>query len=285
MLEAIAIAIVQGLTEFLPISSSGHLILARWLFGWDDPGLAFDAAVHVGTLAAILVAFRRQIRTALRGLPANSGLVDDLRPRRLIWLGLLGTIPIVIVGGLLYETLESELRNATSASAFLLLTGVILKAALWRAEQANTTQGEAQSKHQCAGRSEDGSLAQLNPRQSIMIGAAQSLAVVPGLSRAGLCIAAAVWSGHSQEAATRWAFWLAIPAIAGAGILVAVSLLDGHPDPAVDLMISGVVVSFIVALAAIKALLRLAHGRRLWPFHTYCLVIGAAVLIARAAGI
>ena len=279
LLEAIVLAIVQGLTEFLPVSSSGHLVLARWVFGWDDPGLAFDAAVHVGTLAAILVAVRRQLWAALRGLPADSGLVDGLKPRRLVWLGLLGTIPIVIVGGLLYDTLESELRSATSAGAFLLLTGIILKAALRRAERGAAANAADQD--------EDATLAGLNPRSAIVIGIAQSLAVVPGLSRAGLCIAAALSLGHSQEAAARWAFWLSIPAIAGAGTLVAAAMFGDHSGAAaddLDAMIVGAVASFLVALAAIRALLWLARGRRLWPFHVYCFAMGGAVLIARAAG-
>ncbi len=276
LLEAIVLAIVQGLTEFLPVSSSGHLILARWVFGWDDPGLVFDTAVHVGTLAAILVAVRRQIWAALRGLPADSGLVDGLKPRRLVWLGLLGTIPIVIVGGLLYDTLESELRSATSAGAFLLLTGIILKAALRRAERGAAANAADQD--------EGATLAGLYPRSAIVIGIAQSLAVVPGLSRAGLCIAAALSLGHSQEAAARWAFWLSIPAIAGAGTLVAAAMFDDHSGADADVMIVGAVASFLVALAAIRALLWLARGRRLWPFHVYCFAMGGAVLIARAAG-
>ena len=139
ILEAIVLAIVQGLTEFLPISSSGHLILARWLFGWDDPGLDFDVAVHVGTLAAILFAFRHEVWGALTGLKSDVGSVEGLKPRRLVWLGVIGTIPIVIVGGLFYETLQDELRDATSAGAFLLVTGALIAGAEWRVRRSSDT--------------------------------------------------------------------------------------------------------------------------------------------------
>ncbi len=271
IVEAIVLAIVQGLTEFLPVSSSGHLILVRWLFGWEDPGLDFDVAVHIGTLAAILFAFRREVWSVLRGLREQRGdasTVDGLRPRRLTWLGLIGTIPIVIVGGLLYQTLEQELRDATSAGALLLVTGALIFVAEWRTRQASAPLA----------------LAQLDERRSLAIGLAQCLAVLPGVSRAGMCIVAAMSLGQSREAAARWAFWLSMPALAGAGVLAAASLIDDGGGVDVAPMAIGTVVSFATALVAIRALLWLVRGRSLLPFAGYCLIAGAAVLIARAAG-
>ena len=135
ILEAIVLAVVQGLTEFLPVSSSGHLVLARWLFGWDDPGLDFDVAVHVGTLAAILWAFRREVWGVLSGLRSDRVSVEGLRPRRLVWLGLIGTIPIVVVGGLFYDLLQEELRDATTAGGLLLATGLLIAGVEWRSPQ------------------------------------------------------------------------------------------------------------------------------------------------------
>jgi len=269
IVEAIVLAIVQGLTEFLPISSSGHLVLARWLFGWEDPGLDFDVAVHVGTLAAILFAFRREVWNVLRGLRADSGHVEGLRPRRLIWLGLIGTIPIVIVGGLLYETLQDELRDATTAGAFLLVTGGLIAGAEWRLRRS----GEVAS---------PGSL---DERSSLAIGVAQCLAVLPGISRSGMCMVAGMAMGKSREAAARWAFWLSMPALAGAGVLAVAALIDERGSVDTAALIVGALFSFATALLAIKALLWLVRGRSLLPFAAYCLLAGGGVLIARAAGV
>lgn len=269
ILEAIVLAIVQGLTEFLPISSSGHLVLARWIFGWDDPGLDFDVAVHVGTLAAILFTFRREVWGVLRGLRADSGHVEGLRPRRLIWLGLIGTIPIVIVGGLLYETLQDELRDATTAGAFLLATGGLIAGAEWRLRRSD----------------EPASLNSLDERRSLAIGVAQCLAVLPGISRSGMCMVSGMALGQSREAAARWAFWLSMPALAGAGVLAIAALIDERGSVDAAALIVGALVSFATALVAIKALLWLVRGRSLLPFAVYCLLAGGAALIARAVGL
>ena len=268
ILEAIVLAIVQGLTEFLPISSSGHLVLARWLFGWEDPGLDFDVAVHVGTLAAILFAFRREVWSVLRGLRTDSGHVEGLQPRRLIWLGLIGTVPIVIVGGFVYEMLRDELRDATTAGAFLLVTGGLIAGAEWRLRRS--------------GRS--ASLSALDERRSLAIGIAQCLAVLPGISRSGMCMVAGMAIGQGREAAARWAFWLSMPALAGAGVLAVAALIDGRESVDAAALIVGALVSFATAFLAIKALLWLVRGRSLIPFAGYCLLAGLAVLIARTAG-
>lgn len=268
ILEAVVLAMVQGLTEFLPISSSGHLALARWLFGWDDPGIDFDAAVHVGTLAAILWAFRREVWSVLKGAPTDAGEVHGLRPRQLLKLGLIGTIPIIIVGGMLYESLESDLRDATTAGAFLLVTGALIGGAEWRQRRAYS----------------DASLARLDERRSLAIGIAQCAAILPGVSRSAMCMVAGMMLGHSREAATRWAFWLSIPALAGAGVLTVAALIDQRDPVDAAALIVGAIVSFLTALVAIRVLLWLAHGRSLTPFAVYCMAVGLIVLIARALG-
>ncbi|MXX49274.1 MAG: undecaprenyl-diphosphate phosphatase [Chloroflexi bacterium] len=268
ILEAIVLAIVQGLSEFLPISSSGHLVLARWLFDWEDPGLDFDVAVHIGTLAAILFAFRREVWDVLCGLREDAGTVEGLRPRRLLWLGLIGTIPIVIVGGLLYETLQDELRDATTAGAFLLATGAMIGGAEWRTRR----------------RCDASPLVSLDERRSLAIGIAQCLAILPGISRSGMCMVAGMAMGQGREAAARWAFWLSMPALTGAGVLAVAALIDERESVDVVALVVGMLVSFATALIAIKALLWLVRGRSLMPFAAYCLIVGLAVLIARAAG-
>ena len=268
ILEAIVLAVVQGLTEFLPISSSGHLVLARWIFGWDDPGLDFDVAVHIGTLGAILFVFRREVWDVLRGLRDDAGEVEGLRPRRLIWLGLIGTIPIVIVGGLFYDSLQDELRDATTAGAFLLVTGLLIAGAEWRIRGVGTGAG----------------LGSLDGRHSLAIGLAQCLAVLPGISRSGMCIVAGMALGHTREAAARWTFWLSMPALAGAGVLAVAALIDERESVDAAALVVGALVSFATALLAIRALLWLVRGWSLAPFAAYCLLAGMAVLIARAVG-
>ena len=268
IVEAIVLAVVQGLTEFLPVSSSGHLVLARWVFGWEDPGLDFDVAVHLGTLAAILWAFRHEVWRVLQGLRADAGVVEGLKPRRLVWLGLIGTIPIVIVGGLLYESLEHELRDATSAGAFLVVTGLLIAGAEWRLRRVNNKQA----------------LGALSERSALAIGVAQCLAILPGISRSGMCIVAGMALGHSREVSARWAFWLSMPAIAGAGVLAVAALVDEGARIEAAALLVGILVSFATALVAIKALLWLVRGRSLVPFAGYCIIAGVAVLIARGAG-
>ena len=267
LLEVIVLALIQGVAEFLPISSTGHLALARWLFGWDDPGLGFDVAVHAGTLAALIWVFRREIVAVLRGLRGDAAPVDGLPPRRLIWLGLIATIPLVIIGAPLYEALEGDLRGPTTAAAFLLVTGALIAAAEWRARR---TAGE--------------SLATLTPARAAAIGVAQAVAALPGISRAGMCIVAGVSLGQSREAATRFAFWLALPALAGAAALAVRALIEDGATGQPEHLLIGAVVSCAAALVSIRALLRLVRTRSLTPFAVWCLLAGGATLIARAAG-
>ena len=267
LLEVIVLALIQGVAEFLPISSTGHLALARWLFGWDDPGLGFDVAVHAGTLVALIWVFRREIVAVLRGLRGEAAPVDGLPPRRLVWLGLIATIPLVIIGAPLYEALEGDLRGPTTAAAFLLVTGALIAGAEWRARR---TTGE--------------SLATLTPVRAAAIGVAQAVAALPGVSRAGMCIVAGMSLGQSREAATRFAFWLALPALAGAAALATRALIEDGATGQPEHLLIGAVVSCAAALVSIRALLRLVRTRSLTPFAVWCLLAGGATLIARAAG-
>ena len=269
LVEAIVLAVVQGLTEFLPISSTGHLSIARWLFGWDDPGLYFDVAVHLGTLAAILFAFRREVLGVLRGLhSAQAEQVDGMRPRRLLWLGLIGTIPVVIVGGILYEALADELRGPTAAGAFLLVTAVLIGGAELMLRR-RARQRELQS---------------MGASDALAIGMAQCLAILPGISRSGICIAAGMSLGFGRAPATRWAFWLSIPALAGAGVLAVRAVLTESESVHEPTLALAAVISFVTGVIAIRALLWLVRGRSLVPFAVYCGVVGTAVLVARGLG-
>ena len=271
LLEAALLGIIQGATEFLPISSSGHLSIARWLFGWNDPGLAFDAAVHAGTLAAILWAYRREIAALLRGLRhAGAPAVDGVRPRRLLALGIAGTIPLAAAGAIAWQLLEDQLRSPDAAAAFLLATGFIIIA--------------AERLHARRAAQERRGLAGLPLPKAALIGIAQAVAVIPGVSRSGMCISAAMSLGQRREAAARFAFWLAIPALAGAGLLALYDALQGNATADAPALAIGAAAAFLSALLGIRLLLLIARASTLSPFALYCLLAAAAILLARATG-
>lgn len=263
-LQALALGVLQGITEFLPVSSSGHLVLARWLFGWDDPGIDFDIAVHLGTLLALLLLFWPQwwrLAHALHPDPIH-------RPqRRLLGLLILATLPIAIVGLAIRDTLDDDLRDATWVGAFLLVTA----AALLAAERLGRRRHD---------------LPALTPRQALLVGVVQSIAVLPGVSRAGFAIVGGMLTDLRRADATQLAFYLAAPAILGAALVAAYDLAtDGTTaDNAAATIAIGVATSFVTACIAIRALIALVERRSFTPFAAYCALAGLAVLLARAAG-
>ena len=274
LIEAVVLVVVQGVTEFLPISSSGHTILASWLLGWDVPGLAFDVAVHVGTLVAVLLYFGRDWARLLRGAVAGEAVVlgDGVgaRPanaRRVLALVVLATVPIGLVGLFFRGVLEDSVRQPVTVGAFLLGTGVFIAL------------GERFGR-----RTRD--VADLTAASAGGIGLAQAVAVLPGISRSGMSIVAGLLGGMTREAAARFAFYLAVPAILGPGIVLAVDLVreGASAGSGVGVLAAGAAVSFATALLAIRGLMALLRRGSLWPFVWYCLAAGAAVLIARAAG-
>lgn len=280
LFQAALLGIIQGATEFLPVSSSGHLSIARWLFGWDDPGLAFDAAVHAGALAAILVAYRRRIIALLSGLrDAAAPPVDGVPPRRLLALGIAATLPIAAAGAIAWQLLEDQLRSPTAAAAFLLATGLILIAAERRLASMQTGGAAANGPA-----SPSAGLASLTLAKAAVIGIAQAIAVLPGVSRSGMCISAAISLGANREAATRFAFWLAIPALAGAGLLALYDVVQNSASADPAALAVGAATAFLSALLSIRALLYIAKAATLAPFALYCLTAGSAILLARAAG-
>ena len=273
VLEAIVLAIVQGITEFLPISSSGHLVLTPWLFGWEDQGLAFDAAVHVGTLGAVLVYFRREWLGLAGGLARND-LVPfgnpgegAVRAWRLVALLVVGSIPAAVVGLLIKDAVEGPLREPEWVALFLIGTAVLLVVA----ERLGRPRRPA---------------AAASNADAIKVGFAQALAILPGISRSGATITAGVLAGFTREAAARLSFFLAAPAILGAGLLLLVDVWrDDEPTRAGagDVAI-GVVVSFVTALLALAWLMRLLRTGSLMPFAGYTAAVGVAVIVARLAG-
>lgn len=263
-LQSIILGIVQGLAEFLPISSSGHLVLVPWAFGWANPGLLFDTLAHWGTLVAVLVYFRSDLWALLRAW------VESLRRRkvdsseaRIAWLILIATVPGAIIGYLFESTFESLFASPASAGLFLIVTGAVLVASDVAHRRIRRIQ---------------------QPRLSdaILIGFAQAAAIAPGLSRSGLTIAAGVFRGLTREAAARFSFLLSVPIILGAGLAQVVKALEATGGTPWFALALGFVSAAVSGYLAIHFLLRFVQRHRLWPFAAYCWLLAAAVLVAGA---
>jgi undecaprenyl-diphosphatase len=270
--QAFVLGLVQGLSEFLPISSSGHLILTRWLFGWDPPGdegveKAFDVALHFGTLAAVIGYFRhdlvRYVREGVRLLWRRERPVDA--DGRIAWLLVVATVPAALVGVLFEDTIDRELGTPTIIAISLIVFGALL----WWADRSR---GE---------RRVDG----FGLRDALIVGAAQTLALNPGTSRSGITMTAARQIGFDRDAAARISFLLSLPVIAGAvAVKVGGLLADGVPDGMGWALVVGISTSAVAGWAAVWGTLRLVRTRTFAPFVVYRVVVGVAVLIAIGAG-
>jgi undecaprenyl-diphosphatase len=254
--QAVSFGVVQGLTEFLPVSSSAHLVLLPWLAGWPDPGLAFDVALHLGTLAALLVYFWRDwLKLAREALssPRDSLLL------KLAW----GTLPAAIVGVAFKHWIETVLRAPWIAGMLLAVFGLLLGAGEWygsrRRDEASVGWGEA-----------------------LLIGAAQALALMPGVSRSGVTMTAALFLGLSSEGAARFSFLLATPAMFGAGLLEGRHIAGSAVGAPFYL---AVLSSAIVGTAVIGALLSYLRRRSLMPFVVYRVVAGLTIMALWFAGV
>ena len=260
--QALVMGIVQGLTEFLPISSSGHLIIVPFLFGWTDPfitSLAFSVMLHIGTLAALLVYFRADW---FRLVPAGFAAVRDRSfhddpDRRLAWLLVAATIPAAIAGFLLSDLIEEAFRDV-GLVAFTLVGGAVI---LWLADRwGGRTKGVNDVTFPIAGG----------------IGAAQALALIPGISRSGISISAARFAGLDREAAARFSFLMATPITAGAALFEVRKLASGETglDVSVGPLVVGMLAAFVSGMIAIGFLLRYLRTRSLTIFVIYRLVGG-----------
>jgi undecaprenyl-diphosphatase len=254
----VVLALLQGLTEFLPISSSAHLILAPNLLGWSDQGLAFDVAVHVGTLLAVLLYFRRQIAALLADWIASLRTRTQVGESALAWGVLIGTLPVALAGLALEEVVETHLRSPLVIAAATICFGLVLWLSDW------------------TGRKERGEET-LTVRDCVWIGLAQALALIPGTSRAGITITAGMMVGLTPASAARFSFLLSIPTIFLAGGAKSYDLLGGH---AVDwpAMALGAVISAASAYACIHAFLKLLDRVGMLPFILYRLGLGVALL-------
>ena len=272
LLHAIILGIVQGLTEFLPVSSSAHLALIPWLLGWNDQGLSFDIALHVGTVLAVVVYFFRdwvQVIAEGFGLSIGNALGSDpaiRRNPRLLWLLVLGSVPAGIAGLLVKDLAENVWRNNQYLiGSMLILVGLFM----WWAD------------HQGSRRKD---LGNVSPTDSLTIGAAQALALVPGVSRSGITICAGLLRNLDRETAARFSFLLATPAIAGAAAKDAWDLMRHgggiasiSPDMRTALLV-GVIVSAIVGALTIKFFLNFLRRRSLSFFVWYRVIFGIIVI-------
>ena len=261
-LKAVVLGVIQGLTEFLPISSSAHLrIFPEW-FGWGDPGAAFTAVIQIGTELAVLIYFRKDIwRIAsawVRSLydPAWRGHVDT----RMGWYVIVGSLPIVVLGVLLKDLIEKDFRSLWIIGTTLIVLGVVLGIA------------------DRVGRN-DRSIEKMTLRHAVLLGGAQAMALIPGVSRSGATISMGRFLGYEREAATRFAFLLAIPAVVGAGIFELREIPGGDNAYGPVPTLIATVVSFLVGYAAIAWLLRYVSTRSFMPFVIYRIVLGSLTLL------
>ncbi|MBI3679670.1 MAG: undecaprenyl-diphosphate phosphatase [Acidobacteria bacterium] len=264
--EAVALAVIQGLTEFLPISSSGHLALAPWLFGWKDQGLTFDIALHFGTLLAVLIYFFRdwlQLAAQGFGLPYRPDPVMARRPQMLWWMAA-ASVPVGVVGLFLKDYAETALRNPWSIGGMFISVGLLM----WWADE-----GFARRKQI------DG----ITFLDAMTIGAAQALAVVPGTSRSGITIVAGRFRELERPAAARFSFLLSTPAIAAAAAKAFLDLRKqgGISDEMMAPFLAGMAVSGLTGLVVIAFFLRYLenHGLRLFVYYR---VIFGIIVIALA---
>ena len=259
LLQTIVLALVQGITEFLPISSSGHLVLSSQVLGWPDQGLAFDVAVHLGTLIAVVAYFWRDIQSLLVawfGQFAGRAADDQTR---LAWQIIVATIPAGIVGLVFKDFIEENLRSTFVVAMTTIVFGVLL----WFSDRkaASATR----------------SLAQLTILGALIIGIAQALALVPGTSRSGITITAALFLGFSREHAARFSFLMAIPIIVlGAGLMTLDLLEEAYVDWSA--LVIGAVVSALSAYACIYYFLSFINRLGMLPFVVYRLLLGAVLL-------
>jgi undecaprenyl-diphosphatase len=272
-LEALLLGIVQGLTEFLPISSSGHLILVPWLQDYTflrehpDFNKTFDVALHIGTLVAVLSYFRRDL------IAMTIGFVRTLRTRtietrdeRLAWVIAVGTVPAVIAGGLGEDWIDDNLGEPWMIGILLIVFGLIL----WDSDK----------------RPQDKPIEAVGLREGLYIGIAQAIALAPGVSRSGVTISAGRYLRLDRDAAARISFLLLAPVTAGAGALKAYEAIkEGLPDGVVGPMIVGTIAAAVSGYLAIAGLLALVRRHSYDIFVVYRLLAGAGVLILIATGV
>jgi undecaprenyl-diphosphatase len=263
LFQAFILGLVQATTEFLPVSSSGHLVLLPAALGWESPSLAFDSTVHLATLIAVVAVFWRDLVGMMAGW--WSGLVRG-RPfatleSRLAWLVILGTVPGVLAGLFLGDYFESLFASPRAAAGFLLLTALLLVLAELLGRRRKDITG-------------------IRWVDSLLIGIGQAAAISPGLSRSGATISVAMFRGVNREAAARFSFILSVPIIAGAGLVQLTELVgSGGFSSEVPLLLVGFVSAGVFGYIAIRWFMAYLRKKPLYPFAAYCVLVGVLALV------
>jgi undecaprenyl-diphosphatase len=262
ILRFLILGIVQGATEFVPVSSSAHLVLVPWLLGWENPGLLFDTMVHWGTLLGLLIYFRHDVRE-LAAAWWNSVLRRKLvsMEARLSWLIILGTIPAALIGIIWEDFFEELFSSPVKVSSLLIVVGIIM---LLGEKIGRRTR----------------SINTVSPTDALLIGMAQGCAIAPGISRSGITIATGLYRGLERQDAAKFSFLLGIPIILGAG-LTQIGHIPETINSGNDL--TAIVVGFVSAVISgylcIRFLLSYLRNNSLYPFVAYCWFIGSVCLI------
>lgn len=271
--QAFLLGLLQGATEFIPVSSSAHLTLVPWLLNWPSASLAFDVLLHWGTLVAILAVFWRDLWALFLGglhtlgalfkggVPGFAACLKQDEQGRLAWLIVLGSIPAAVLALLFEDFFESLFGTPRAISIFLLVTAGLLAFSEWRGTRGRD-------------------LKELTWLDALLIGLGQAVAIAPGISRSGATIATGLMRGVRRDAAARFSFLLSVPAVVGAGIFKFKDLLDGSQWTAGWMPLAvGFVVSAITGYACIRFLLNYLRKGRLYVFSIYCALAGLACLI------
>ncbi|MBA5764273.1 undecaprenyl-diphosphate phosphatase [Vibrio sp. 404] len=256
--EAFILALIQGFTEFLPISSSAHLILPSVVLGWEDQGLAFDVAVHVGTLAAVMIYFRSEVVSLLRAFFGSIFKGNRSKEAKLAWMIFLATIPACIFGLLMKDIIEIYLRSAWIIAVTTIIFGLLL----WYVDKKSALEDDEY---------------QATWKKALFIGVAQALAMIPGTSRSGATITAALYLGFTREAAARFSFLMSIPIILLAGGYLGMQLVTSGEPVHFGFLVTGIITSFISAYICIHFFLKMISHMGMTPFVIYRLLLGVGL--------
>jgi undecaprenyl-diphosphatase len=263
--QALILGIVQGFSEFLPISSSGHLVLVPFIFGWSEPSVAFIVAVHLGTTISIVWVFRERIVELVRSLFGLGNPAD----RRFVGLIAIGTIPAAIVGAIFADQVDRVFERPVIISFLLAVTAWIL----FTAEAHYDKQDQEKMRNE----------RMMTPLDAAAIGAAQAFAILPGVSRSGSTIGAGMFRGLSRETAAKFSFLMAIPVILGATAVKIPDMIKEGTAGSAGAMIIGVIVAGITGVLSIRAMIGFVSKRGFRPFAVYCLFAMTAGLVTALA--
>jgi undecaprenyl-diphosphatase len=258
--QVILLALIQGLTEFLPISSSAHLILPSQILGWADQGLSFDVAVNTGSLFAVVIYFRHEIVVLAKAWFTSLASKQQTQESKLAWWIILATIPAVIVGFTAKDFIETHFRN----TLVIAITTIVFGLLLWAADRMSKAQLTE---------------FQMGWKKALLIGLAQAMALIPGTSRSGATMTAALMLGLTREAAARFSFLMSVPVSFGAALLVTKDLVSSPAPIDYQALGLGIVVSFVAAYLCIHFFLKFISKIGMTPFVLYRLVLGALLLV------